>query len=117
MSIFNNRIEVKINGYDLIVGELEDNLVVYEIKTTKQRKYRSLRSFYFEVSGEKENYIDTMMYQFARSDMSNDDAISKSNDYLDKLNIDKSEIIEAYRKAKIKKLQYRIKMIKNKEYK
>jgi len=91
MSIINSSIEVKINGYDLKVSELKDNLIVHEIKTSKQRKYRSLRSFYFEVSGEKENYVDTMIYQFARSDV--------SNDYLEKLNIDKAEIIKEYRES------------------
>jgi len=113
-------VKVKIDGFDLKVYEKEGMLFVDSIKTTRQRKYRSLKSFYREVNDIKVNQIDSMLESFSRIEKSLDEKFEEQNDFLEKLKVDKKDIVPAYKDAYIQYIEQEakkeIKRVKSNQY-
>lgn len=91
------RIEVKIEGYTLVVRMKLNTLVVDKIKRKGQRKFRYLEEYYNEVNNIKVNYYDDILRRFSRAPNSLEEAIEDNKNLVYKLGLDLIEIEEAYK--------------------
>lgn len=96
----NPQLEIKVDGYNLIVANSSGKVIVLYIKTNRQRKYRGLIDFYYEKTGIKENQVDRMLMAYGRNN-SLEERFKEQEKKLAELGIDKKEIIEAYRREYI----------------
>lgn len=106
-NILSEEIEIELTKYDMTVKSIGSYIFITGIKTKKQRKYRSLNGFYNEANNinEKKNSVDSWLEMFNRSDGSLDELVENNNTELEKLNINKGGIIEAYRQTIIRKIE------------
>lgn len=89
-------VHIRKNEYDLKLRLIKGNIIIQEIKKTRQRKFRCVEEFFHEVNGTRENTVDKMLRSFGRADKSIEKLVEENNSYISMFGLKASVLKEAY---------------------
>ncbi|WP_405101579.1 hypothetical protein [Oceanobacillus sp. FSL H7-0719] len=103
--MFNIRLVISYENYDLEVGEIEEMLFVTKIKTKRQRNFRTLKEFYREVENIKVNQVDRLFESFARDQPSIEEKFKEENEMIKEIGIDKEEVARLFKAELLEEIE------------
>lgn len=106
--MFNTILSISYDDYDLKVGEIEGMLFITEIKTKRQRKFRSLKGYYREVNNIKINEVDRLLEAYGRNRPSIEERFAEETELIKNLGIDKEKVSELFKERLIEEIKNRV---------